>query len=34
MFDNPEWEGKYRDIQVYVGNKITGGDNIYTTAIK
>ena len=22
---NPEWEGKYRDIQVYVGNKITGG---------
>jgi len=22
--DNPEWEGKYRDIQVYVGNKITG----------
>jgi len=21
--DNPEWEGKYRDIQVYVGNKIT-----------
>ncbi|PXF53064.1 MAG: hypothetical protein C4B56_03115 [Candidatus Methanophagaceae archaeon] len=39
--DNPEWEGKYRDIQVYVGNKITGeiifthwGDNIYTTAFK
>jgi len=22
--ENPEWEGKYRDIQVYVGNKITG----------
>jgi len=22
--ENPEWEGKYRRIQVYVGNKITG----------
>ena len=22
--DNPEWEGKYREVQVYVGNKITG----------
>ena len=22
--ENPEREGKYRDIQVYVGNKITG----------
>ena len=22
--ENPEWEGKYRKIQVYVGNKITG----------
>ncbi|MEO0095921.1 MAG: Fic family protein [candidate division WOR-3 bacterium] len=22
--DNPEWEGQYRKIQVYVGNKITG----------
>jgi len=22
--ENPEWEGKYREIQVYVGNRITG----------
>jgi len=22
--DNPEWEGRYRKIEVYVGNKITG----------
>lgn len=22
--ENPEWEGRYRDIQVYVGNRITG----------
>ena len=22
--DNPEWEGKYREVQVYIGNKITG----------
>ncbi|HDI82272.1 MAG TPA: hypothetical protein ENF18_00590, partial [candidate division WOR-3 bacterium] len=22
--ENPEWEGKYRKIQVYVGNRITG----------
>ncbi len=22
--DNPDWEGKYRKIQVYVGNRITG----------
>jgi len=22
--DNPEWEGKYREIQVVVGNRITG----------
>jgi len=23
-FENPKWEGKYREIKVYVGNRITG----------